>query len=297
MKHKFDVTTMIEGAVAAFMGAAGEPDHEVHNRMIDTFNRASLADYDHADLFKLTDYLEKVILAFRHAWKDADRSIATEKLERVFGDEITLLKSIAGVTQYSPRLYSWAAQCHEQFIEAIYEPEFYKRRLGWADMDLEQRKGCILELMEKQAQAYSKGVVPFITPDLKLFDAKNTVEGYVSLNKNLEKNQPDSVPVWLASNMFLEEPTYKRAMLRAYHEMIHHITLQLALAVREGKIKQDHPLYADGELKLARIENAGHIHGDITPVYSVDGEENLAYEQEFQLYTSCVAKERKMSPS
>ena len=292
-----NVSALIDRSAAAFLGATGEPDHMEHNRLVNAFSKATLSDYDHADIFKLSDYLETVILAFHSAWEDDDRSISEQNLEKIFGEEIDLLKRIADATQYSPRLYSWAAKCHEQFIEAIYEPDFYKRRLDWPDMNLEQRKEYIAEFMHKQAVAYSKGAAPFITPDLKLFESEDAVEGYVSLNKNIEENHPASVPVWLADNMFLGEPTHKRAMLRAYHEMIHHITLQLAFAVKEGKIKQDHPLYADGVMKLARIENSGHIHGALLPIYSVDGEENLAYEQEYKLYNSCAAREQQLSPN
>lgn len=296
MKYKFDVTVMIKGAVSAFMGARGEPDHEIHNRLVDVFNRTNLTDYDYGDLFRLSGYLERVIMTFRYAWEDADKSVSNGKLESLFNDEITLLKKIAEMTQYSPRLYGWAAECHANFIDAIYEPEFYQRRLAWADMDIDERQACIVELMQKQAEAYSMGAIPLITPELKLFGTKGNAEGYVELNKNMDENRPSSVPVWLASDMFVTQPTYKMAMLRAYHEMIHHITLQLAVAVKDGRIGPDHPLYDDAVMKLERITNSAHIHGDITPVYAVDGEENLAYEQEFQLYQSCISREKKLSP-
>ena len=291
-----NVSALIDRTAASFL-AASDPDYKAHNSLVAAFAKATLSDYDHADIFKLSDYLETVILAFHSAWENKDRKISEEKLEKIFGEEIDLLKRIADATQYSPRLYSWAAKCHEQFIEAIYEPDFYKRRLDWPDMNLEQRKEYIAEFMHKQAEAYSMGAIPLITPELKLFGTKGSAEGYVELNKNMDENRPSSVPVWLASDMFTTQPTYKMAMLRAYHEMIHHITLQLAFAVKEGKIKQDHPLYADGVMKLARIENSGHIHGALLPIYSVDGEENLAYEQEYKLYNSCVAREQQLSPN
>lgn len=230
----------------------------------------------HEDKFLIYHYLQKIILGYAVFAEG-------EPFETAFAEEVALLKEMAAHTQYSALLYAWADNGRERLAAALRAPPLSGRLADWKSMDLESRGALLQDIIGLQARLYEIKPCTFLAPALTLIDSNVSTDAVVAVPTRIESIDAAAVPVSLNRRM-LGEDTPQAALLFAHHETLHHFTLQLAMAAHENRIPDNHPLYQDSLLRLARLKSRGHAYAEIKAVYECDGEENFAYDQQGRLY-------------
>lgn len=257
------------------------PEPEEHNAFLSALAETPLESLSYEDRFLIYHYLQKLILCYAHAWEDENKTRQSEKLAAIFSDELQWIGRIAAATQYSPVIYGWADVKRKELLDALRQPALAEKLAAWPRLSFDERRELIGGIVQLQADLYGFGAFRFAPPPLEVHD--KGADASVSAAHSLECIDPAAVPVALNQALF-EEETPAAALLLAHHETIHHLTLQLAMAVHNGRLSSDHPLYPDAAIRLARIVGRGTAYAQIAAAYDHDGEENLAYDQQGRLY-------------
>jgi hypothetical protein len=247
-------------------------DENAHRAVLDELQRRSPDSFSLDECAAAYRYLQFVVL-----WKarrdggfkpvEPDRQLTVD--EDRYGEEIGLLHQLSSRFNYSERLGKWLSGRREKLEDQLRQEDFLGRSCEWDEMTLDQRKDFLADLIGKQMDAFSGAGLELKMPEITVKEMPGLAGAF--------QHEEDRLRLYLTPAI-LKKPYPGPAIETAFHEGIHCILAQLALAAKEGSIDSEHPLYADATTQLARL-NHKVAPRNIHSLYEADAEERLTEQQ------------------
>lgn len=252
---------LVDDAATAGFSLAG------HRRIVETVRTKDAGHLSLRERAKGYAHLQNVILLVQQNG---------EKKEE-YASELSALFKLSSALRYSAALHEWMTQNRQECARQLRgETDFIKQDLRWASASPDERLELIRDLFRGVVKAHSRDGLDMKMPEI-LIDEKIT--GYGAFKTHTDDHgRPDANHIRIHfGQKLLENSNPDPALTIAYHEAVHMVTTQLALAVHTRQIGPDHFLYRDANLNLEKIKADAIASADIPENYFYDCDEELAY--------------------
>ncbi|NCC22752.1 MAG: hypothetical protein EOM26_09870 [Alphaproteobacteria bacterium] len=259
----------------------------LHKRVLATLAIRNLGEMDKEELFLAYRYLQDAIIA--DARGDGHQDKKNDCVQEEFYERETCqLLRIAKATQYSAELSRWANQRRKILMDAFQKasiPETIRDGLLISEAAM---VNTLQRMTDMHLRVYANNIFSVSVPQIEPVTQLDGPVASVDAPSLDTIHDPADIPI-LISRSLLTRAAMATSAAILHHEGMHHLTLQLGIALLNGELKDDHPLHADAALSLARLKAEGTASGHIKSVYDGDGEERFAYFQQ-ALFRRALAK-------
>jgi hypothetical protein len=142
--------------------------------------------------------------------------------------------------------------------------------------------GRFIDLFYK---CFSADGFKFTLPKLLITESKNYPLGFSRCDKSILEAMPDDLAIGLRTpDIFRMNKPFQLGVVA--HELIHNIILQAAIAVRDNKLEETHPLYETGLYKLIELTEANYDPLCIWSAYKALPEERVCIANQNYVYNA-----------
>jgi len=251
------------------MTSADDLDLVRHRQMLESLKAIDIHTLSARECAKGYAHLQNVIL-FLSAREDAVD-------HRKFPDELTALFQFSAALRYSNALHDWMTENRRECARHLREDtDFIRRDMNWISAPPEARLSLIRDLVGSVMKTHSGKNLAFQTPAVKIDDA---IPGYGAFTTHARDGGPPSaedIKIHFGRKL-LERDSSGPALIIAYHESVHVITTQLALAAHHKLIDNTHPLHRDALINLEKLKANAVADRALPDHYHYDCDEELAY--------------------
>ena len=271
--------------------AAEDFDPAVHARILKELKRAEPAGLSLKTRFHATDYLQRatVFLAKANDYKTPCPFNSNDFVvdESMLPDEVEQLLTINDTLQYSDALMAHFDKGRQAFISSLASSPVFAG-ISWDDASRDEKLERLHQFIQRSIDIHSPYKTQTILSCQCAPDSEKGLYAYASQVAGHKNGRYYNKATINFSADLLDNPS--AALRLAYHESIHVVMQEIGLALENGEIHADDPLYEDARIKLAHMESGQRSLPLIHSFYINENEERVAYGEQQRFEDSLMAR-------
>jgi hypothetical protein len=249
--------------------SADDLDLVRHREMLDSLKAIDIGKLSARECAKGYAHLQNVILFLSAQARVVD--------PKKFPDELSALFQFSAALRYSNTLHDWMTKARQDCARHLREDtDFIRRDMGWDKASPDERLTLIRDLVGSIMAAHSDDRLAFQTPAIDIDDSISGYGAFTTHAKDGGAPAVEDIKIHFGRKL-LERNSSGPALIIAYHEAVHVITTQLALAAHNNIINETHPLHRDALINLEKLKANAVADKDIPDHYHYDCDEELAH--------------------